>query len=425
MRRFILLFLLFIPLVLSSPEVEFQNEEIQPLETILGTITVNGSFTEQIRSSDMKFFEGRKETFMEHEIIFYDNVNYFYIYPNRVGNFTLKIQNILYKEGEELKSFDLEQEFIVEKDYTIDEETNATIEEIISIKPGFLYNEPNSSIKITNYGNINLTFNYEDDEITLSPYESYSFVPIQEEDFGFIEIESYKKFSIPFFLIEIINDSIIEEEKDYLKADPSSISLIISANNKTEENLSLYNFGESPIEDLDLKEPFDFIKVRGLEDILAKGIINISIVSSPKLPGIYSDNLSISYIQNGSKKELNVPISIYVLEEGKTADEVNVSEKNCSSLGGNICLSGNICDGEATFTRFKEYCCLGECVELDEDNEGGFGFIWGILILIILLGFGYYFYWKKKNFKGEGSQDKIKKISEDYSKRISGGLGRS
>ena len=144
----IFLFLLSIGLVTAVPSINFQNEEIQPGETILGTINTTGEFTESITSSDISFFEGRRPTFFEYEIFQYNGTFYFYIYANREGNYSIKIENILYKE-DLLASVDLEKTFIIkEKSEIIQEEVNESgnitlqnksITKILQIKPGAIF----------------------------------------------------------------------------------------------------------------------------------------------------------------------------------------------------------------------------------------------------------------------------------------------
>lgn len=104
MKKVTILFLsiFILNLVSAIPEITFQNEKFQPQETILAQIS--GEFAKEISDSDIKFFEGRKQISFEHEVSFYNDTYYLYIYINREGNFTLKIEDILYKEQRKLSS---------------------------------------------------------------------------------------------------------------------------------------------------------------------------------------------------------------------------------------------------------------------------------------------------------------------------------
>jgi hypothetical protein len=112
----ILLAVLFIGFISAEPTINFQHEKILSGETIIGTITINeGEFTKNIEDSEIKFFDGRKEVFFEFENFFYNESNYFYVYTTRPGNFSMKVENVLYKEKQILNSINLEKNFEVLK----------------------------------------------------------------------------------------------------------------------------------------------------------------------------------------------------------------------------------------------------------------------------------------------------------------------
>ena len=63
---FILVGIFCLSIISSAPSITFQNEKIQPGETILATIeNGNGNFSEIITASNIEFFEGRKSVFIE------------------------------------------------------------------------------------------------------------------------------------------------------------------------------------------------------------------------------------------------------------------------------------------------------------------------------------------------------------------------
>ena len=132
-------FLFLISIATAAPILTFQNEEIQPGETILATITTVGNFEKQIEPSDIKFYEGRKQVSFESDIKFYEGTHYLYVYTTREGNFSIEISGILYKEANTLQATTITKEFNITEEKIINEETNETSTQIFQIKPGFVF----------------------------------------------------------------------------------------------------------------------------------------------------------------------------------------------------------------------------------------------------------------------------------------------
>ena len=144
--------------VLAIPTITFQHDEIRIGETALAQIEVNKEFIREIEPEHIKFYEGRKEIFMESDIIFYENIHYLAIYTTRTGNFTLKISEILYKENGELKSHTIEMPLKISNAEVSIEDQNETIRQALSIRPGNFLSASQPHIKLINKGDSNLTY---------------------------------------------------------------------------------------------------------------------------------------------------------------------------------------------------------------------------------------------------------------------------
>ncbi|MFH1237873.1 MAG: hypothetical protein ABIH79_00875 [archaeon] len=421
----VFLFISLISLASAIPTLTLQHNETQPGETIFATIITVGEFTKEILSSDIKFLEGRKEVFFESDITFYNNTFYLYIYTTREGNFTLEISNILYKEFDELKSITLEQPITIKNNFIIDEETNETRTEILSIKPGFIRTTDEPKLKFINKGTSQLNLTYSENETSLQPQESTEIEIQQEGTFSNLKISTYKDFLIPV-MRPAPEDIIIPEVKHDLKYNPDLLLLELLTEEKSSATITLFNFGEENITDIKFISDISFLKIEKIESLEARGVHNLSLTLSPKNPGHVQGNINITYTQYGEEKNLSIPLSIFILPTGSTEEDFQISDENCEDKGGAVCTLEEDCDGDETFTRGGDYCCLGTCVPIETDEEPtGFGWLLGLVILIALGFGGYYLYKKQKSIIPKNPHEQLKESSEKYSKRLTGKLQRT
>jgi hypothetical protein len=413
----IFLSIFLIPIVSAVPILNFQHNETQPGETILAAITSPEEFSKQIEPNDITFFEARKQVFFEHDITFYNNTHYLCIYTTRPGNFTIQIQNILYKEVDELKSK------TIQRNFTIQDSTNQT--QILSIKPGFIFTTQNPKIKLTNKGTSTLNLTYNENEISIEPLKTKEITPLPTEVFSTVEISSYKTFSIPI-IYPPANGSFQAPLQLDLKPSIELLFAELFTKTETEEKIELFNFGDEPITNIEIKSDITFIETESIENISTKGTRNLTITLSPINPGHFQGNINITYTQYEKQNKLQIPLSIFVLPKGSDPEEFEVSEETCEEKGGTPCTNEEICDGNASFTKNNEYCCIGTC-QLTEPTDEGFGYGWliAIIIFIALGSAGYYFYKKQKKIKPQQPEEKIKETSEKYTKRIKGALTKT
>ena len=420
----IFLFIFLISLASAAPILLLQHNEIQPGETIFATITTVGEFTKEITSLDIKFFEGRKEVFFESNIVFYNDTFYLYTYTTREGNLTLKISNILYKESDELQSITLEQLITIKNDFIIDEETNETRTEILSIKPGFIRITDEPKLKFINKGNSILNFTYLENETSLQQQESMEIEIQQEETFSNLKVSTYKDFLVPI-MRPAPEDIIIPRVEHDLKHSPDLLLVELLTEEKLSSVITLFNFGDENITNIKFNSDISFLKIKEVEELEAREVYNLSLTFSPKNPGHVQGKINITYTQYGQEKNLSIPLSLFILPAGSTEEDFKISDETCEDKGGSVCTSGEDCEGAATFTKGGDYCCLGICVTTEKNEDAGFGWLIG-LVLLAFLGFGgYYLYTKQKKIVPKKSDEQLKESSEKYSKRLSGGLQRS
>ncbi len=425
MKRGITFFLLsalfFISLASSAPEITFQHNEIQPGETIFATITIPGELTKEITESDITFLEGRKTVFFEFDLTYFNNTYYFYTYTTREGNFTLKISDILYREGGSLQSSILKKDFLVQEELILEE--NITRTEILSIKPGFIESSDELKITLSNKGNSQLNLTCTNQEISLQPLESESITFEQETQFELLPCSTYKEFLIPVIRPQI-NDSIeppivIQD----LKTDPELISLNITIGEPLEKQVQLFNFGDYNFTNFQLSSNLDFITFGTLEELPGRGIQNLSLTISPEFPGHLEGNINLTYIQNNESKSLFLPLDFFILPTGSNSSDFQISNLSCAELGGNICNSGTqLCNGTAEFTDLGEYCCPGNCIAKPSQKKegGGYGWLIAILIFAALGGGGYYLYKRQKKIGPQKPEEQLKQTTEKIDARLKG-----
>ncbi|MBU3923614.1 MAG: DUF1573 domain-containing protein [Nanoarchaeota archaeon] len=421
---FIFLAIFLLSIVSAIPSIEFQNSDVSAGETILATLTTTGQFIKQIDSSDITFYESRKQTPFESDITFYNGTHYLYIYTTRPGNFSFKISNILYKEADELKSTTLEEPL----------EILETQNQTLSIKPGFIFTTSTPKIKLINKGTEVLTLTYDKTELSIQPLASEEIILTPKQTFSFLKISSYKDFSIPIIYPVNENTTFISPLKKIdLRHDPPLLFAEITINSEEKQTISLFNFGEENITNIRTTSELSFIEIEDIQDIQPREVRNITITFNPKNPGHFQSYINITFNQSEETGTLSIPLSLFILPKGSTPEDFQISEETCEEISGESCTDEQTCIGDATFTKKGEYCCLGKCELTEEESKTSYGWVWAILIFAALGYSGYYFYKKQKNLKPGKPEDKLKEASDkfnkrlqgDQTKRITGGLSKS
>jgi len=412
----VILFLLSISFCLAEPVFNIKSD-YSTGETAIATITAPGNFTKAIQKSDIQFFEGKRQAFFDYDIILYNNTHYFYVSLQRQGNFTIKINNILYNPGT-LQSSN------IEKNISVKDSNNS-----ISIMPGFI-NSLNPEITIFNKAKnqtISYTYNNVSETLTLQQLQikKIQFTPNQE--FSYFTIKSYQDFSIPVIYTNLnqnysINSTPNQQLNFTLRLDKQTI--IVSANKSQilRENITLFNVGDNNITNITLAN-LSYIKINLTQDSIYPGsVLVINLELSSEKQGFFYENTTINFIENNTNYSIPFPIALYVLEPGTIIEQT----KTCAELQGNICLSSQTCNGTSSFTREIGICCTGgSCISpVTAEEPSSYGWLWGVIIFIVLAAAGFFVYRKVKKSKPKDAEQAIAEKSKLYEKKISGGIER-
>lgn len=417
----IFLSIFLISIATAAPSLNFQHNETQPGETIIATITTPGEFTKQIEPSDITFLEGRKEVSFESDITFYNGTHYLYIYTTRQGDFSIQIENILYKEADELKASTIKRNFTIKENTLINEETNETSTEILSIKPGFVFTTQTPTIKLINKGTATLNITYGTTSLSIKSLATKEIITVPTQIFSRLTISSYKDFSIPIIYPPADPTFVLPQEQLDLKQDPELLLTNLFTNTETKETIQLFNLGDENITNIQITSELTFIEIKQLEDMPPRGIQNLTLTFNPKNPGHFQSRLNVVYTQSGEQNILLIPLSLFVLPEGSDPGDFAVSDKTCTEISGTVCTENQNCEGSASFTKNGEYCCVGTCQAIaKEESGGGYSWIWAIIIFIVLGGGAYYFYKRQKKIKPKKPEEQLKESTEKFAKRLEG-----
>ena len=341
-KTVIILFLLCISLfcinsAYAMPELSFQNQSYQPGETLIGNIT--GEFAQKISLSQVEFYEGRKQVFIEYDLTSYNNIYYFYAYLNREGNFSLKVNNILYKEDEKLKSVTLEKEINVKKNPELillgnesGNETYEIINKILSVKPGFVFSSNKAKLTLYNKGDTDLNISYLDIEKILSAGDLINVEFTPNESFSYFIIKSYKEFSMPIIYVPLGEKNISKNLDAKLKADPRYLLVNLASGEEKEEHIELFNFGDTNISNISINTNISFAEIEEIENINAKSVLNLTLKFYTDEQGIFQGVIFISYMQDIKTQNLEIPLIIYSFPENTAEGERVLNEKTAMSL---------------------------------------------------------------------------------------------
>jgi hypothetical protein len=415
MKRTLILFIgiILFSIASSMPTLKLQYENISAGETIFGKIELkNGKFISSIADSDIEFYEGRKNIFIESGIYFFDNNYYFYAYPNRQGSFNLTIKNILYEEEGNLKSATINKNIEIKKnDY-----------DILSIKPAVVYMQKEPKIKFTNLGNSQLNLSVvlsskNTQKISLQPMQSEEISYIPSKNLTLLEIKSYKTFYVP--IIHIINQNITPHIKQGQLRFSEEINKNLTVESKTNTTIMLLNIGDEKITNIKANSELSFLKFSEIKDINENKESILTIFFSPKNQGNIEGEINITYTQYNNTQVLKIPLNLLILPKGADPNNFTTKTETCEELFGKICKQEiEICVGESTWARGR-YCCLGEC-EIIEEPKKETNWVIIILIIILIVIIMFLIYNKVKKTKAKNPQEKLQEISKKYSEKIQG-----
>lgn len=412
------LLILSINLALAAPNLAFNKQDISLGETIFGTLS--GNFEDQIQDSSLLFYQGVKQVFFESGITAYNGTYYLYISPTKEGNFTLKINNILYRDPE-LKSVNLERSFTVTKR-----------NQSLSITPGVLVTSSGKDITFANRGSTDLNVSYEfegnksDFPLAAGSFMQIPFYP--RNDFSFLKVTSYETFNVPIILLRLTNNT---NSSNYqpIGSVPSFLKVQLNENQSQTKQIILVNPNKVDVQAFLSKNSSLYNATPVIVPAEGTQAINLTFLAPSQ--GVFNDSLKITF--NPAVNTLDIPIDIFVYSTNYTIPSLNntstapTGRVYCSSLLGKICSSGQYCNGTSS-QAIDGYCCIGNCyspVSVTPPQEtSGSGWLIGIIIVAILGVGGYFVYKKYQKTTPKTPTQTIKEKSDIYEKRISGGLTR-
>lgn len=399
MKKLIIIFLLLLLPIISSVEFNM-NTEFDSGETLLAVIS--GNFLDSITDANVFFYKAHVRIPMVYEVGEIDED--FYIYAmltgKEQGNYSIKIEDVRYMSGVEIKDDDLV------KNFTITENTAD-----FSLNPGFVVDSGNFFLEAQNLQDSKITISIDAPAVFISENsielksgetEKINFELDTEEDvFEEIKLSSTNTdYSIPIFINvpNLTEETEEQEEIIEFKFEPKIVEVSMATDSDTKRIIYIVNLGDavdnvdisvSPLlepyveitpETLDLdeddNEKIEIDIISDLEPAILEGTITATL-------GNFSTNLTLilDFIEN------------YVPPESEEEETENPQiATTCTQLEGVICENEETCSGETTATK-EGICCLAQCEEVEKSSKGKI-IGWIILILVVL-----FLFWILKKYK--------------------------
>jgi hypothetical protein len=424
----LLIFVLSICIVNATPVLKLQQSTIQPQETLIGTISTQGEFLEDITKDDITFYEGRKEVMFDYDLYHFNGTYYFFVIFNKEGDFTIKIKEILFNLAGEVGSKKIEQT-ISSRYSNIDNQTGEKTN-LLSIKPGIVYSLDNSaSLSFFNRGENDLSVKIGETTLSIAAFQAKTVQLNLVYPLTYVSASTYKTFSIPVIYLgakiegtQPENETNITEVPDSeLLLELEAIDVIAPINETISKKIEFANTGDNEIVNITIQNNISMLSLDVPKTISAQdsAVLSFSVLSSKK--GFVNDSILLTYSEGGFNYELEIPVTIYILKENSSDVPVVPDDVSCEEFGGELCEG--YCNGDEKITT-DGYCCTGECVPFDQpvvvDDKKTSAWVYGLLIFLILGLIGYFIYKKYKKVEPEGPEQKIEKSQDKYENRLKG-----
>ena len=413
------LFLFFISNCFAQ-EINFQKEIYSPSETIIGSIN---NVVGELRVDNLQVYEGRREVFFEKGLIRVNQTYYFYVIPTKEGEFSLKVDNLLYNNSGTVSSINLEKKFNISQ-------TNESIG--LGVRPG-VYEGQKPEVIVTNLkaNRTNITINKE--IIEFNALESKKLILNVTEGFSLYPIGDY---SIPTMKFSFLNNASsinTSIENGFIQNNSYSgcIGLrtppffSIAKNEVFNYSIDIQNNCSENLTEFLLKSTdtgITFVDNNFTIERDKTVTINFSLIE--KIAGDYSVNISL--IQQ-NKEMNNIQLKVYCFENKTTLENFtqtydNPTQENCGVLKGNFCADNEQCstDNRVWDTAAGKMCCLSECINLNAKETNWINIIIAILGLGVIGAVAYLLLKRSHGLKAPKAEDKFKEAEKRYEKNISG-----
>ncbi len=384
------------------------------------TARVSGNFAESISANDITFYRENTRISLVPSVKKIDNDYYIYaqLFGKSPDNYSIVIQNVKYYTGGQLFANDLS------KNFTITENLSD-----FSIEPGFVFTNKDFFITATNLRDfpITITSKIANDSQTASSGGFFDFLfgggtsgsastsgfqtilksgEVKKINFGIsgntsffilsvlqnLQLSTDKtSYRIPVFIsTSNINQTSLSPRINF---EPNDINVSISLNSNLTRIVYLFNKGNSDLQDINL------LFSDSIKSYISVSQQNISFLgknSSKPVEIIFSsdafDKIVEGQIRAKTQDNFYAYISVtlnFIKNFQPTNGSNDVIISTCSNFGGEICNTGQTCDGE-TKTASDGVCCLGTCATPQKTSYGiyiGFGLIAIIIIMLIVFYF--------------------------------------
>lgn len=400
---FIILLILILPAISA---VEFtMNSEFAQGETLMAK--VSGNFIESILKENVFLYRGHIRVPLELEVAEINDD--FYIYAQLLGknpnNYSIRIENVKYMRLGQVIEEDLT------KNFSITEEIAD-----FSIEPGFVITDEDFFIEVQNLQEQDITidiienktseeegilgFLFEEEAeraIDLRSEEikeiSFSIKNITKSALTMIELSTANlKYEIPVYIFLEAEE---EKEKSF-RFEPFILNISISTDYNKTRIIYLYNDGEVDLENITLSisdslKPYFSISEEEINELDENESIKLTLTlfsdEEKSLEGQIIAEADSLYAYSAVFLNFIEDYQPLLGEEESPPQDPAVLQ-TCSEMNGTICVSMEVCDGETEYARDGN-CCLGECLEI-EDDDGWKLTGWLIVIAVIILLYWFY-----------------------------------
>ena len=405
MKKISIFVLMFLTIsTISAIEFNLDSEYPQG-SSILATIS--GSFQETITEQDIEFFRGHVRVPIDFNLEkIGDN---YYLYASLVNkdpnNYSVVINEVEFLEGAKVVEENITRNFTITEEITD-----------FSISKGVVITEDEFSITVQNLQSqrINITSNFLEEKTTELFSGEIAELKFSVEDVPLLEIQNLKltsrntSYEIPIYVLGTPK----AEAPVQFEFDKEKLNITLDLIGQTERTLYLKNTGEETIFQVKLSLSEDLERFVSLKET---EIMNVEpgflypvelVILSGELP--ITDEGQIIARSSGVENYTNITL---IFTPGHVPTEEDLEDSTpltCSELGGAICGSVDLCDGEIRVVG-EQNCCFGLCGEAEEDSPVLRIIGWLLLVIVVLGGAWLYF---KKYRKAKGPEKGVYKFTK-------------
>jgi len=398
----IIFLLTFLCLPLISADIVI-NQNYNQGETIIAKVSQN--FISPITNDNVFFYNGHVRVPMEYNIFKLGDDYYLYALTvgKSAGNYSVSIQNVQYMRGGQVTTDNIAANFSI---------TNTTAD--FSVTPGFIYTSGDFSLQVQNLQDKELSviantgtndssarqISISSDSTSSTPLKSGETKKINfavgggNPELRTIELKTDNlTYEIPVYIFS--SSEVNQTESSSFEIDPPSLIISIPTNVITKKSFSLYNLGDTDLNNISLSLSDSLNSSVNLSQYQIKSLssksgvqIDLSFFSSTE------KNVQGSFTVTSGNVSMFSSIFLAFITNYTVSNE-SVLTKTCAELSGNVCTQTQQCDKEPVYAT-DNVCCLGTCNEIPKSNSGT---IIGIIILVVVIAAFIFFYMRYKKAK--------------------------